>query len=118
MKPRLYALVRAAEPVPGDKKLIGVMVLVAALLTALAVQRVRARHQIIDLGYQLSRATEEVRGERELRRRLELERATLTNPERIRGLATGLGMIPVPPDRIRVIRAGAPGRVARLEVTP
>lgn len=116
MKPRLYALIRSAEPAPGDRKLIGVMIAVAALVTALAVQRVRARHQIIDLGYQLSRATEEVRTERELRRRLDLERATLTNPERIRALATGLGMVPVPPDRIRVI--AAPGQVARAPGRP
>ena len=121
MKPRLYALVRAADPVPGDRKLIGVMIAVAALVTALSVQRVRARHQIIDLGYQLSRATEEVRGERELRRRLELERATLINPDRLRALAAGLGMIPVPPDRIRVITgpaATSAGKVARNEAAP
>jgi cell division protein FtsL len=111
MKPRLYALMHTAEPAPGDRKLIGVMILIATLITALAVQRVRARHQIIALGYQLSRATEEVKVEREQRRRLELERATLTSPERIRALATGLGMIPVPPDRIRVI--SGPGQVAR-----
>ena len=116
MKPRLYALVRAADPIPGDRKLIGVMIAVAVLITALCVQRVRARHQIIGLGYQLSRATEEVRTERELRRRLELERATLTNPDRIRALATGLGMIAVPADRIRVITA--PGKVARAEAMP
>lgn len=111
MKPRMYALFHPADPVGGERKLIGVMVVVAALITALALQRVRGRHQIIDLGYRLSRATEEVRGEREQRRRLELERATLTNPDRIRTLATQLGMISVPPDRIRVITA--PGKVAR-----
>jgi len=117
MKPRLYALVRAAEPMPGDRKLIGVMIAIAVLVTALCVQRVRARHEIIDLGYQLSRATEEVRTERELRRRLELERATLINPDRIRALATGLGMVPVPADRIRVITAPG-GKVARVEARP
>jgi len=105
MKPRLYALVRAVEPAPGDRKLVTVMIVIAELVTALAVQRVRARHQIVTLGYKLSRATEEVRHQRELRRRLELERATLTNPERIRALATTLGMVPVPPDQIRVVPA-------------
>ncbi|MBK9035372.1 MAG: cell division protein FtsL [Myxococcales bacterium] len=107
MKPRLYALVRAVEPAPGDRKLVSAMVVIAALITALAIQRVQARHQVVQLGYQLSRVTDEVRHERELRRRLELERATLTSPERIRALATGLGMVPVPPDRIRVIAAPA-----------
>lgn len=120
MKPRLYALIRAEEPMPGDRKLITVMIAVAVLITLLAVQRVRARHQIIDLGYQLSRATEEVRHERELRRRLDLERATLINPDRIRTLATGLGMIPVPPDRIRVIAPAksVAAKLARNEHAP
>ena len=66
-----------------------------------------ARRGVVRRAYQLARAAEEVRPERELRRRLELERATLTSPERIRALATELGMVPVPPDRIRVI-AGPP----------
>lgn len=112
MKPRrLYALLHAAEPAPGDRKLIGVMIVIACLVTALAVARVRARHQIIALGYQLSRANAELQVEREMRRRLDLERAALTNPTRIRDLATQLGMVPVPADRIRVITA--PGKVAR-----
>ena len=108
MKPRLYALVRSVEPAPGDRKLVTMMIVIAALITALALHRVRARHQVVGLGYQLSRATDELRHEREVHRRLELERATLTNPERIRALATALGMVPVPPDRIRVIHAPEP----------
>jgi cell division protein FtsL len=43
---------------------------------------------------------------REERRQLELEHATLSSPERIRRLATRLGMTPVAPDRIRVIGRG------------
>ncbi|MEZ4398608.1 MAG: cell division protein FtsL [Kofleriaceae bacterium] len=124
MKPRLYALVRSVEPAPGDRKLVVVMIVVAALVTALAVQRVRTRHRVVALGYRLSQATDELRRERELRRRLELERATLANPDRIRSLATELGMVPVPADRIRVIPAPpaiAPGPAAthpRPEATP
>jgi cell division protein FtsL len=106
MKPRLYALVRAVEPAPGDRKLVLVMIVIASLITGLALQRVATRHAVVSLGYQLARATDELRRERELQRRLELERATLANPERIRRLATELGMIPVPPDRIRVVPTG------------
>lgn len=110
MKPRLYALVRSVEPAPGDRKLILMMVVITALVTGLALHRVATRHEVVALGYQLTRATDELRHEREVNRRLELERATLTNPERIRGLATRLGMIAVPPDRIRVIAAPPEGR--------
>jgi hypothetical protein len=39
----------------------------------------------------------------EAKRALELERATLAAPDRIRRLATQLGMSPVSPDRIRVV---------------
>ncbi|MBP8809661.1 MAG: cell division protein FtsL [Kofleriaceae bacterium] len=110
MKPRLYALVRAVEPATGDRKLVTAMVVIAAMVTGLALHRVSTRHQLVALGYQLTRASDELRHERELNRRLELERATLTNPERIRALASELGMISVPPDHIRVIAAPAGAR--------
>ncbi len=106
MKPRVYHLFRRAEPAQKVRGTIAVMLLVAVLITGLGVQRVRARHEVIRIGYQLSKATEEVRRLREIHRQLELERATLTSPERIRALATALGMAPVPPDQIRVVPAG------------
>jgi len=80
------------------------MTLVAAFGTGLAVQRVRARHEVVRLGYQLSRANEDVRALRESGRRLELERATLTNPERINTLAAAMGMAPASAEVIRVVR--------------
>ena len=68
--------------------------------------RVRAasrQHEVLRLGYQLAKRSDNVKSLKEARRRLELERATLTAPDRIRRLATELGMTPVAPDRIRVI---------------
>jgi len=79
------------------------MVLAAALLTATAVIRVGNQHEVLRLGYELSKRSDEVRHLRELARQLELERATLTAPDRIRNLATRLGMTQVAPDHIRVI---------------
>lgn len=87
------------------------MVLVACVLTAVGVIRVTRQHEILRLGYQLSRHSDQVKQLEEVRRRLELERATLTTPERIRRLAAELGMTSVAPDRIRIVVAGDPASV-------
>lgn len=110
MKTRLYQIFRRTTPAPAGRGVIALMAVIAALCTTLAIARVRARHELVSLGYDLSRAGEKVRELREVRRKLEVERATLANPERIRALATELGMVPVPADQIRVVRA--PGAVA------
>jgi len=119
MKPRIYRLFRMTSAAPRSRRTIAVMTLITVLGTALAVQRVRARHEVVSLGYQLSRANEEVRALRETERQLELERATLTNPERINTLAAAMGMSPAAADVIRLVRpdaAAAPTTVS--EVTP
>ncbi len=85
------------------------LVLLAAALTAVGVIRVSRQHDVLRLGYDLSRKSEDVRKLRETRRQLELEHATLSAPERIRRFALQLGMTQVPPDRIRVV---GPGKVA------
>ena len=85
------------------------LVLLAGALTAVGLIRVSRQHDVLRLGYELSRKSEQVRQLRETRRQLELEHATLSSPDRIRRFATQLGMTPVPPDRIRVI---APKKVA------
>lgn len=110
MKHRLYQLFRRDTPAPAGWRAIALMTVVAVLVTGLAIQRVRSRHELVALGYDLSRAGEKVRELREARRKLEVERATLANPERIRARAGELGMIPVPADQIRVVHA--PGAVA------
>jgi cell division protein FtsL len=85
------------------RSLVVALVVVASVVTALCLLRVERQHEVLRLGYRLSRASERVRVLHERRRELELERATLTAPDRIRRLALALGMTTVTPDRIRVV---------------
>ena len=82
------------------------MVAVAVLVAAASVIRVSRRHEVLRLGYELAKKSEQVHRLREERRQLSLEHATLSAPERIRRLATRLGMKQVSPDKIRVIGRG------------
>lgn len=82
------------------------LVVVAVALTGVGVVRVSRQHDVLRHGYELSRRSELVRKLGETRRQLELEHATLSAPDRIRGLATQLGMTQVAPDRIRVVGRG------------
>lgn len=79
------------------------MVLLAIVLVAAGIVRVTRQHEVLRLGLSLSKSSENVRKLRETRRQLELELATQTAPDRIRRLATQLGMTPVPPDKIRLV---------------
>ena len=88
------------------------LVLAASALTGAGVVQVAHRHEVLGLGYQLSREASHVRQLREVRRQLQLERATLTAPARIRRLATELGMTQIAPDRIHVIDAVPHAKVA------
>ncbi len=108
MKPRVYRLFRTASTAPSSRRTITVMVLVATIATGLAVMRVRSRHEVVRLGYQLSKANEEARHLREAERKLELERATLTNPARINTLAAAMGMVPAPAASIRLLQPDPP----------
>ena len=100
----VYRIFRRADgTAPTVRSLIVAMIVVACMATAFGVIRVARQHEVLRLGYQLSRASTQVRQLREVHRRLELEHATLTAPDRIRRLATQLGMTPVSPDRIRII---------------
>lgn len=103
----LYRIFKRGESGAASmRSVIIAMVLVACALTAVGVIRVTRQHEILRLGYQLSKHSDQVKQLEEMRRRLELERATLTAPDRIRHLATELGMTPVAPDRIRIVVAG------------
>lgn len=102
LPPRLYRLLRASRAQPA-RVTIAAMVALAVVVTTLALLRVANRHEVVRLGYELSRETDRLDRLRETNRRLELERSTLVAPERIRSLATSLGMVPVPPDQIRVV---------------
>lgn len=81
---------------------VAMVILAIALVTA-GVIRVTRQHEVLRLGLQLSKASDNVRKLRETRRQLELELATHTAPDRIRKLATQLGMTTVAPDKIRVV---------------
>lgn len=108
----VYRIFRRGEgEAPSVRSVVIALVLVAALLTAIGVIRTARQHEVLRLGFQLARKAEQVHGLREARRQLELERATLSAPDRIRRLAAQLGMAPVAPDKIRVI--GRPEVAAR-----
>ena len=107
MSPRasLYRLFKPVEQgeVAPMRAIIVALVGVALLLTAVGVVRVTREHEVLSLGFDLSRATERLGALEETRRELELERATLTAPDRIKRLATTLGMTTVAPENIRVV---------------
>jgi cell division protein FtsL len=94
---------KRAEGAASVRSVVIAMIVVAVTLTGVGVVRVSRQHEVLRLGYQLAKRSDNVKSLKEARRRLELERATLTAPDRIRRLATELGMTPVAPDRIRVI---------------
>jgi len=96
---------RADGTAPSVRSVVIALVVAAVLATTIAVIRVARQHEVLRLGFQLSRASEKVGRLHETHRQLELERATLAAPDRIRRLATQLGMTPVSPDRIRTIRS-------------
>ncbi len=103
---RTYHLLRSAwAPTPGVANVIVTMVLLTSLATSVAIAQIARRHDVVRLGYQLSRETDRLQRLRERHRALGVELATLTHPERLRELATRLGMVPAPSDQIRVVPA-------------
>ncbi len=102
----MYRIFRRPDgEAPSVRIVIVAMVMLALLVTAVGVIRVSRQHEVLRLGLELSKKSEDVRKLREARRNLELELATLTAPDRIRRLATQLGMTTVAPDKIRIIVA-------------
>jgi cell division protein FtsL len=104
---------RADGSAPSVRAVVIALVSAAALVTAIGVIRVERQHEVLSLGFALSRASEQLGRMHESHRQLELELATLTAPDRIRRLATQLGMAPVSPDRIRAV---SPHRPAHARV--
>jgi cell division protein FtsL len=103
---------------PSVRIVIVAMVMLALLVTAIGVIRVTRQHEVLRQGLELSKQSEDVRKLRETRRNLELELATLTAPDRIRRLATQLGMTTVAPDKIRIIVATPRSPIAQQPVVP
>ena len=100
---RVYRIFKRAEGAAPVRPIVIAMALTAAMLTGLGVVRVTRQHDVLRLGYQLDREAGHVRRLHEVKRRLEVELATLTAPERIRRLALQLGMTTVEPDKIRIV---------------
>ncbi len=103
----MYRIFQRSDEAPSMRSVVIALIAAAAVITGVCVVRVAHQHDVLRLGFELSRKSEHARELRETRRQLELEYATLTAPDRIRRLATQLGMTPVPPDRIRVVHARA-----------
>jgi cell division protein FtsL len=108
----VYRIFKKTEGAASVRSVVVAMVIVACVLTGLGVVRVTRQHEVLALGYQLDRESERLRQAKETNRRLQVELATHTSPERIRRLATQLGMTPVPPDRIRIIDVPSRKKVA------
>jgi cell division protein FtsL len=107
---------RADGSAPSVRAVVIALVTAAALVTAIGVIRVARRHEVLQLGLQLSRTSEQLARMHENHRQLELELATMTAPDRIRQLATRLGMAPVSPDRIRTVPAAPRAHARAVQV--
>ena len=103
----MYRIFKRGDEAPSVRSVVIALVVCAVAATGVGVVRVAHQHDVLRLGFEISRKAEHVRELHEQRRQLELEYATLTAPERIRKLATQLGMTPVAPDRIRVVHVRA-----------
>src|SRR6185436_4241331 len=79
---------RADGAAPSVRTVVLALVIGAALATAIGVIRVARQHEVLRLGFELSRRSEQLGRLHEARRQLELELATLAAPDRIRRLAT------------------------------
>ncbi len=108
----MYRIFKRADGAAPVRSIVIAMIVVACALTSLGVIRVMRQHDVLRLGYRLDREAEQVRRLRETHRRLELEYATLSSPDRIRRLAAQLGMTPVGPDRIRIVDVPNRNKVA------
>ena len=108
----VYRIFKRAEGAASVRSVVLTMIIVACTLTGVGVVRVARQHEVLRLGYQLDREAERVKRLREVQRRLEVELATRTAPDRIRMLATQLGMTTVTPDRIRIVDVPVRKKVA------
>ncbi|HUS30914.1 MAG TPA: cell division protein FtsL [Kofleriaceae bacterium] len=108
----VYRIFKRSDGAASVRSVVIAMALVACVLTGLGVVRVTRQHEVLALGYQLDREAEHLRQQKEINRRLQVELATQSSPDRVRRLAAQLGMTPVPPDRIRIIDVPSRKKVA------
>lgn len=105
---RLYRTFRRRHLVAASpRRVVIAMATIFALVGGLSMLRASQRHQVVRAGYQLGKVGDALRTEQELSRRLQLELATLTAPDRIRSLAMRMGMVAPSPERIRRIGESA-----------
>ena len=101
---RLYSLLRTtSRPAPRARGMVVGMVLAAAVVTSVGVARVAHRHQVVKLGFELADASAQLHALQDENHQLLLRRSVLTEPGRIRALASALGMQLAAPDAIRVV---------------
>lgn len=86
---------------------IALLAIVATSLAGIGVMHIHRRHQVIQLGYQLSDTNAELTKLEEESRKLTLELSMLTNPERIQALASAMGLVRPSPDQVRTMRPKA-----------
>jgi cell division protein FtsL len=111
----VYRIFKRTEGAASVRSVVIAMIIVAAALTGLGVVRVKRQHEVLALGYQLDREAEHLRKQKEINRQLQVELATQSSPERIRRLASQLGMTPVLADRIRIIDVPSRKKVAAAQ---
>ncbi len=88
---------------PTQRIPIVCMVVLTAMIGSLGVGHVFVRHDAIRLGYEFTKVSEELRKLREEHRRLLLEKAVLTAPDRIEVLAKKIGMRQPSETQIRAV---------------
>src|SRR3954463_11564814 len=114
----LYRIFRREDgAAPAVGTVVIALVIAVALLTAIGVIRVARQHEVLRLGFALSRTSEQLGRMHAAERALELQRATPAAPDRIRRLAAQLGMTPVSPDRIRVVHPHVRAAEASVPMT-
>jgi cell division protein FtsL len=86
------------------KTAIVCIAVIGAAAMAVGITHVSRRHEAVRAGYELSKATTELRRVQEENRRLRLEQSVLTNPKRIERLARALGMKHPHSGQVRVVR--------------
>jgi hypothetical protein len=105
---------------PGSRAPLAVLLVVAALIAgSAAICQVWTRLRAIQYGYRISDATRQQVQLLESNRRLRLEAALLSSPQRIAGEVSDLGLRPPAPEQVRRLRWGdAPRPRPRTKPTP
>jgi len=105
---RFYRLTRPLVLRLSPVKRLLILVGAALLLGAIAMMVVQRRQRIVHYGYELSRLVKERDALAEDIRGLQVERAVLAAPDRVRRLALELGMQPPQTDNVTTVPYSGP----------